>query len=251
MLSTILYVIISVLIVSAASLVGIFAFFFKTKNIEQIILYLVSFSVGALLGDVFIHLLPEAFSKYNPLMIGIYALTGILFSFFIEKVIHWRHCHMPETKHHHHSFAIMNLIGDSVHNFIDGLIIATAYIVSIPVGIATTLAVLFHEIPQEMGNFGVLLHGGFTKGKALFFNFITALTAVIGAIIGLTLGNSQSMLMFLIPFAAGNLVYIAGTDLIPQLHSNVCEDNTIKTGLLQMLAMIFGIGVMLLLLFLG
>jgi zinc and cadmium transporter len=249
----ILYTLLSVIIVSAVSLVGVITLLIKMKKLNNIMIYLVSFSVGALFGDVFIHLLPEAFSSsQNTTLIGIYVLCGILFSFMVEKFIHWRHCHTPESREHHHSFAYMSLVGDSVHNFIDGLIIAGAYFVSIPVGIATTIAVVLHEIPQELGDFAVLIHGGFSKWKALLFNFLTALTAIVGAIIGLIIGSTESMFTFLIPFAAGNLIYIAGTDLIPQLHedSNSCDDRVIHRGTAQVIMMILGIVVMMSLLLL-
>jgi zinc and cadmium transporter len=241
----IMYILVSVILVSITSLIGIFTFLLHNKKLDNILLYLVSFSVGALFGDVFIHLLPEAFEgTNNSTLIGIYVLTGILFSFAVEKFIHWRHCHTPEDRHHHHAFAYMSLVGDSVHNFIDGLIIAGAYFVSIPVGIATTIAVILHEIPQEIGDFGILIHGGFSKGKALFFNFITALTAVVGAIIGIILSSTESLMIFLIPFAAGNLIYIAGSDLIPQLHNNTCEEKTIRKSTSQIMIMILGILIM-------
>lgn len=252
-----MYIIVSVILVSITSLIGIFTFLIHNKRLDKILIYLVSFSVGALFGDVFIHLLPEAFGGTSePALIGIYVLVGILFSFMIEKFIHWRHCHTPESKHHHHAFAYMSLVGDSVHNFIDGLIIAGAYFVSIPVGVATTIAVLLHEIPQELGDFGILLHGGFTKSKALIFNFLTALTAIIGAIIGILMSSVESMMMFLVPFAAGNLVYIAGSDLIPQLHGeSMCEnvgDNkkVLRQSASQTIMIILGIAVMMSLLLL-
>jgi len=244
-MAQLLYILASVIIVSLISLVGIFSFLFKAKHLEKILLYLVSFSVGALFGDAFIHLLPEAFKSTTALLVSIYALSGIMFSFAVEKFIHWRHCHVKESRFHHHSFAYMNLVGDSVHNFIDGLIIAGSYFVSIPVGIATTLAVVLHEIPQEIGDFGVLLHGGFSKKKALFFNFITALTAVLGAIVGILLSNSESLILFLIPFAAGNFIYIAGTDLIPELHKEgVCEEGRGFKSFMQFIIVLLGIGMM-------
>jgi zinc and cadmium transporter len=240
----ILYIIISVIIVSAVSLIGILTFLIQTKRLDKIILYLVSFSVGALFGDVFIHLLPEAFRASTTMMVGLYILIGILFSFIMEKFIHWRHCHTPESKHHHHRLAYMNLVGDAMHNFIDGLVIAGAYFISIPVGIATTIAVLFHEIPHELGNFGVLIYGGFSKLKALLFNFLTALTALLGAFLGILLGNAGTATIFLVPFAAGNLIYIAGTDLIPELHKTSCDDFKFSESLGQLLCIILGILIM-------
>jgi len=125
--------------------------------------------------------LPEIVNEAGfGLSVALYVLSGILLFFVLEKVIHWQHCHMPITKQHVHPFAKMNLIGDSLHNFIDGLIIAASYMINIPTGIATTIAVVVHEIPQEIGDFGVLLHGGFSKGKALLLNLGTALVAVLG-----------------------------------------------------------------------
>jgi zinc and cadmium transporter len=245
--SIVAYIIASVVLVSLMSLVGILTFIIKSKNINKIIPYLVSFSVGALFGDVFIHLLPEAFeSASDATLVGIYVLAGILFSFAIEKFIHWRHCHTPESSEHHHSFAYMSLVGDSFHNFIDGLVIAGAFFVNIPVGIATTIAVLLHEIPQEFGDFAILIHGGFSKGKALLFNFLTALTSILGAVIGIILGSSEHLMMFLIPFAAGNLIYIAGSDLIPQLHSdsNTCDDKVMHRSAIQIIMIMLGIAVM-------
>ena len=135
----------------------------------------------------------------------------------------------------------MNLFGDGIHNLIDGLIIGASYLVSIPVGITTTLAVILHEIPQEIGDFGVLLHGGFSKKKALLLNFATALTAVLGAILALVIGShSVHLTTFLIPFAAGSFLYIAAADLIPELHK---ETNT-KKSFLQLIMLILGIAVM-------
>jgi len=214
------YSLLSVLAVSAVSLVGVIALGFSTDKLKKIILFLVSFSAGALLGDVFIHLLPEVIEEAGwSIQVALSCLGGIIFGFVTEKFIHRNHCHMPITKTHVHPFAMMNLVGDAVHNFIDGLIIAGSYLVSIPVGIATTLAVLLHEVPQEIGDFGVLIHGGFSKKRAIFVNFLTALTAILGVIIALVLhkyvGNITS---FLIPFAAGSFIYIAGSDLIPELH---------------------------------
>ena len=237
------YTFISVLIVSLISLVGVLTLSLKASTLKKYLIYFVSFAAGALLGDVFIHLLPELVEESGfELNISIYILSGIIFSLIIEKIIHWRHCHHPTTKEHPHPFAIMNLIGDFLHNFIDGLIIGASYLVSVPVGIATTIAVVLHEIPQEIGDFGVLLHGGFSKSKALLLNFTTALSAVLGAFVSLILAASvESSLIFLIPFAAGNFLYIAGSDLIPELNR---YEFTTKGSLLQLLAIILGILVM-------
>jgi len=238
-----LYSIISVLIVSLISFSGALTLAIKKEKLKNLLIYFVSFSAGALLGDVFIHLLPEVVEEYNHSisLIFIYVLVGILTSFILEKIICWRHCHLPITKNHIHNFAWMNLWGDFFHNFIDGLTIAASYLLNTGAGIATTLAVAFHEIPQEIGDFGVLLHGGFKVKKALFLNFLTALSAFIGAIVSLLLNNKiEHLTLFLVPFAAGNFIYIASSDLIPELH----KETEIKKGLIQTITFLLGVLVM-------
>ena len=243
-----LYSLVSVFVVSLISLIGILTLSINVKKLRKFLIYMVSFSAGALLGDAFIHLLPEAVEEFGfGLNTSFYVLSGILVFFISEKIVKWRHCHMHYHDDHVHSFAVMNLIGDGFHNFIDGLIIAASYLVSIPVGIASTLAVAFHEIPQEIGDFGVLLHGGYSKKKALFFNFLTALTAVLGAVIALLMSNYfENITRFLIPFAAGGFIYIAGADLIPELHKEV----KVRKSFLQLLSILLGMLVMYSLLFL-
>lgn len=218
-----LYSLGSVLLVSLISLIGLLAVALKTENLKRFMSYMISFSAGALLGDAFIHLLPEVVEEVGfTLEISFMVLTGIGLSFVIEKIIHWRHCHHLTTDDHPHPFAWMNLVGDFIHNFIDGLIIGASYLVSIPVGMATTAAVALHEIPQEIGDFGVLVHGGFSKRKALLLNFLSALGAVVGAVVALILGTyADGLEVILVPFAAGMFIYIASADLIPELHKEV------------------------------
>jgi zinc and cadmium transporter len=244
-----LYTLASVIIISLISLIGIITIPIKVDKLKNTLIYMISFSAGALLADAFIHLLPEAIKESGlTLTVSLSVLAGIAFSFIVEKFIHWRHCHLPITKHHVHPFSIMSLFGDTVHNFIDGLIIGASYLASIPTGIATTIAVIFHEIPQEMSDFGVLVHGGFSKGKALFWNFITSLTAVLGAIIALVIGSfTQHMTAFLVPFAAGGFIYIASSDLIPELH----KETEVKKSVIQLAMFILGIAIMVALLFFG
>ena len=183
--------------------------------------------------------------------VSLAVLSGIIVMFVVEKIIHWRHCHYPDEEtsqghfHQKHSFAIVNLVGDAVHNFIDGIVIGAAYVVSVPVGIATTLAVVFHEIPQEIGDFGVLLHGGFSVKEALMVNLLTAATAILGAVLVFALGETiQGFTVWLVPFAVGSFLYIAGSDLIPELHKEV--DWKKSSG--QLICFLLGIGFMLLLL---
>jgi zinc and cadmium transporter len=244
------YSIISVFIVSLISFSGALTLTIKKEKLKDFLIYFVSFSAGALLGDVFIHLLPEVVEEYSHSisLIFIYVLVGILTSFILEKIICWRHCHLPITKNHIHSFAWMNLWGDFFHNIIDGLTIAASYLLNTGAGIATTLAVIFHEIPQEIGDFGVLLHGGFEIKKALLLNFLTALSAFIGVIVSLLLNNKiEHLTLFLAPFAAGNFIYIASSDLIPELH----KETEIKKGLIQTITFLLGVLVMYGLLIIG
>jgi zinc and cadmium transporter len=237
-----IYSLISVFLVSLIAFIGLLTISIKEKKLEKIVLYLVSFAAGGLLGGAFIHLIPEAVEEVGfGINVSLYILAGIVVSFIIEKFI-WRHCH--KNKCPIHSFAYMNLIGDGVHNFIDGLIIGAAYLASIPIGIATTLAVILHEIPQEIGDFGVLIHGGFSRKKALSFNFLTALTAVLGTITSLLISAyMENITNFLIPFAAGAFIYIAGSDLIPELKKEI----KIKKSLIQAILLVLGISVMFLL----
>jgi len=238
------YTIISVIIVSLISFIGIITISIKQERLEKILIYLVSFTTGALFGGAFIHLIPEAAKSGFTIQVSISILLGILIFFLVEKFIHWRHCHIPTSKKHVHNLSIMNLVGDGFHNFLDGLIIGASYLASIPIGIATTLAVIFHEIPQEIGDFGVLLYGGFSRKKALFLNFLTALTAVLGAIIALVIGSYiDSIILFLVPFAAGGFIYIAGSDLLPELHKKF----TVRGSIIQLIMFVLGIVIMFLL----
>ncbi len=244
-----IYALLSVLAVSIISFIGVFTLSIKSDKLKRVLIYFISFSAGALFGDAFIHLLPEIVEESGfSISISIYILSGIFIFFVLEKIIHWQHCHMPiDRKEHVHTFAYTNLVGDALHNFIDGLIIGASYIVSIPVGLATTLAVILHEIPQEIGDFGVLLHAGFSKRKALLLNFLTALSAVLGAVIALWLsGIVEGLQMIFVPIAIGGFIYIAGSDLIPELH----KENGLKRSILQIISFLMGIGIMLILLLL-
>lgn len=237
-----LYTMVSVGLVSAISLVGVFTLSLNASRLKEIVLFLVSFAAGGLFGDAFIHLIPESFEKLGPhLATSLAIIIGILIFFILEKFLRWQHCHIPTSQAHLHPVVTLNLIGDAVHNLIDGMIIAASYSVSIPIGITTTLAVIFHEIPQEIGDFGVLIHGGLSIKKALTFNFLSALTACAGAVLILLMGPFlKEYIVYLMPITAGGFLYIAGSDLIPELHHDV----KLSRSAGQFFFMILGIGIM-------
>lgn len=233
----------SVVAVSAVSLSGVLLLFLHQKLLRVIISPLVSFSTGALLGDVFLHMLPEMTAEGPaPIHTWLLVLFGVILSFILEKFIHWHHCHDADNKeHHHHPVGIMNLVGDFMHNGIDGLLIAGSYMIDTKVGVATTIAVIFHEIPQEIGDIGVLLYSGFSKSKAFMFNGLTALSSVLAAVVVLSIGKEMpSIPAIILPLAAGNFVYIAGSDLIPELH----KETNVGVSLWQLFGLIAGIGCM-------
>ena len=243
------YTLVSVFIVSIISLIGVLTLSFNKKTLSDILLYMVSFAVGGLFGDAFIHLIPEAFDKLGKgILVSSLIIFGILVFFVLEKFIRWRHCHVVTSKDHPHPVVLMNLIGDGLHNMIDGMIIGATYLISIPLGLTTTLAVILHEIPQEIGEFGVLVHGGLSVKNALLFNFLSALLAIVGAIFSLTVGPYiKDYAAYLIPITAGGFIYLAGSDLIPELH----HESEVKRSCLQFICILLGIATMALLLLVG
>jgi len=242
MIQPLVYSIIATLIVSSIALMGIIGLVLRKKLLNKILLILVGFSAGALMGGAFLHLLPEALEESNYSLVILSLLTGFSLFFVIEKFLKWHHCHKGECNIH--TFTYMSLVGDSIHNFIDGVIIAAGFIAGIPIGIAATIAVIAHEIPQELGDFGVLVHGGFSRVKALLFNFLTALTAVLGAIFGFFLSKTlEGIMPFVLPFAAGGFIYIAASDLIPELHREPELKRSISSFIFFILGILFMLAV--------
>lgn len=244
-----IYALISVLIVSLISLIGVFFIFLKKNQLEKLSFLMVSFAVGSLFGDAFIHLIPASFEKFGTKLVSPFLiLVGILFFFILEKFLRWRHCHSVECKTHphHHPIVLINLIGDLAHNFIDGLLIGASFLVSIPLGIATALAIILHEIPHEVGNFGIFINKGVAKKKAILLNFFTGITSIIGVIFSLWIGSIISdFAYYLLPVTAGGFIYIAGSDLVPELHLKIKAKESIN----QFFFIILGIFIMFLLVF--
>lgn len=237
-----LYTIGSLLLVSSISLIGVFFLSLQEKILKKLLIFFVSFAVGGLLGDAFIHLIPEAFEKVGSnLATSLLILTGIFIFFFLEKFIRWRHCHIPISEKHVHPLALMNLIGDAAHNFIDGMLIGASYVASIPLGISTTIAIILHEIPQEIGEFGVLLHSGMPAKKALLLNFCSAIFALFGGIIALTISaRIENFAFYLLPITAGGFIYIAGSDLMPELQ----HETKISSSIYQFFFILLGISIL-------
>ena len=214
---TLIWILSATILVSIISLIGIFTLGIKKNIFDKLLVLIVGFAAGGLIGGAFLHLLPEAIEHCKGGSVFLYTLIGFTTFFLMERYFYWRHCHNGICDIH--TFTYLNLIGDGVHNFTDGLIIAASFMTDLRLGIVTTLAVIFHEVPQEMGDFGILVYGGFSKRKALLFNFACALSAILGAIVGYILSTiTEGVSLFLISFTAGGFIYIAASDLIPELH---------------------------------
>ena len=241
----VLYPIISVIIVSLVSVIFAIPFLIKKKISNKVLLFLLSLSVGVLLSTVFMHFFPEIIEHgHYSLNVAFYLLAGFLLMFILEKFVHAHHKKKCEEGHCGHSHAYhlapINLIGDGIHNLIDGLVIAGSFAASTTLGIAATISIIFHEIPQEIADFGVLLYSGMSKKKALIFNFMSAATAILGTIFGLFLAERlHGFTEFIIPFAAGNFIYIAASNLVPQLHRE-CK---LKDTFLHIFAIMLGIAI--------
>jgi zinc and cadmium transporter len=201
-------------LISLGSLVGILTVAVNQKKLDRFLLLLVSLSAGAMMGGAFLHLLPEAVKECGCEMPFVNILIAFGLFFVIEKILRWRHCHKHGCTEH---LGQMNLIGDSVHNFIDGLIMAATFGVDVKLGWVTTLAMALHEIPQEIGDFGVLLYAGWERRKALIYNFLAATTVVLGGLVGYWLSGVERLIENLLPLAAGGFIYIGASDLIPEI----------------------------------
>ncbi|RJQ33578.1 ZIP family metal transporter [Candidatus Parcubacteria bacterium] len=219
-----LSIILATVLVSLISLTGILIIF-KKKNKHSFLKALISIAAGALLTVALLDLLPEAIeeSSFDVHIIFKTVLISIVFFFLLERVFHWHHCHCEEhgkpNLQNKRNLAMVNLIGDGIHNFVDGALIASAFLLDFNAGMVVTLAVILHEIPQEITDFGVLLYAGLSKTKAILYNLLTASIAVLGALAFYYFGQSvENLLPLAIAFAAGNFIYLATADLIPELH---------------------------------
>jgi zinc and cadmium transporter len=232
--------------VSLISLIGVLTLMVGIKRLDRVIPLLISLAVGGLFGDAMIHILPESFDgDHSHALTSLYVLTGIMIFFLLERYLHWHHEHHERSVNPIHPVAYVNIISDGLHNLLDGLVIGASYLVSVPLGVTTTIAVALHEIPQEQGDFGILIHAGFSPKKALLTNFLSAILALVGVVISLSIGpNLGGYTAIMLPLTAGGFIYIAGSDLIPELH----HEKETAASLAQSGMVLLGIGLMFLLL---
>ena len=254
-MTVLFYIIIATVAVSLISFVGAFTLSFSKKILEKILLVLVALAAGGLLGGAFLHLIPEALHEFTELhgheassILFSFVLTGFCLFLLIEQFLHWHHAHHGEhccgDVHHKRSkkeLSAMILFGDGMHNLIDGLVIGAAFMVNVETGIIATIAVILHELPQEIGDFGVLIYSGMTRAKALLFNFLSGLTAVLGGVIGFFFTEiAQGAALYILPIAAGGFIYLAASDLIPEIK----HGKSMKRMALHFGIMILGIALM-------
>ncbi len=250
-MSSLINIIIATFVVSLFSLVGIYGLSLREKTLHKILLVLVAFSAGSILGAAYFDLLPEAIeffeeAGFEESVVYVYITLGFVAFFFLERFIYWYHGHPHETdvsdeiagKASIKGFAYLNLIGDGIHNFVDGIVIAASFLAGFSVGLATTVAVIFHELPQEMGDYGILIYGGFKRRSALLLNFVVALTVVLGGIsVAFFIETVAELSGFLIALAAGGFIYLAASELIPELH----EEKSFKKSAVQFV--VFNLGI--------
>jgi len=223
---------------SLVALVGALTLAFSSKTLDKVLHALVGFSAGTLLAGAFFHLLAESLDQM-PLMESFYLLfAGFILFFLIERFLHWHHCH--EGKCDVHAFSYLILFGDAIHNFIDGLIIAASFTVGIGFGLVTTLLIISHEVPQELGDFAVMVYGGIERKKALLYNLFAQMTSILGGLIGFFLVAAAGLLVYLLSFAAGGFIYIGASDLVPELH----KQGSMRKAMLAFLFFLAGIMLM-------
>ncbi|MFA6593834.1 MAG: ZIP family metal transporter [Candidatus Buchananbacteria bacterium] len=238
-MSNLIWALLAVALISVMSFSGALALILNDHRLKNFLIYFVSFAAGSMMGAAFFHLLPEVLNSIPPLEAFIAVLVGFSLFFILERFLRWHHCHEESCETHDH-LGWLNLIGDGFHNMIDGMIIFASFLGGPVLGIPVTLSIILHEIPQELGDFGVLLYSGFTKKRALFYNLLSACAAFIGVLLGWMFYRQSEMLFsLLLPFAAGGFIYIAASDLIPELHKDRNLTRAVFSYILFILALAF------------
>ncbi|HSB47278.1 MAG TPA: ZIP family metal transporter [Candidatus Bilamarchaeum sp.] len=223
--------------VSMVSLVGIALLSLNKKTMDTVVFVILSFATGTLFAAAFFDLLPEAIEGLGTEGVFATALSGIMVFFVLERLVHWHHEH-HDHREHEKPVAYLVLVGDGLHNFFDGVAIMASFITSAELGMTTTFAIIFHEIPQELSDFTLLKYAGFSTKKALIFNLLSGLTSIVGAVAFFYFASSVDKLQFYgLAFTAGAFLYIAGTDMLPELH----KQEEASKSVIQLVSMVFGI----------
>lgn len=240
-MTTLLWIVGGGIAMTAIGLVGAVTLLLSSAALQRLTLPLVAFAAGSLLGGAFFHMIPESAARAgDSVAIYFWILAGFTAFFALEQFLHWHHCHKADADCRR-PLTYLILIGDGLHNFVGGLAVASAFIVDVRLGIATWLAAAAHEVPQELGDFGVLIHGGWTKAKALAFNVLSASTFLIGGVLAYGL-SAELELEFLVPFAAGNFIYVAASDLVPEVNKH----RDLRTSAIHFVAFAAGLALLLL-----
>jgi len=235
------WIIVGGLMMSAIAMVGSLTLVLSPRTLERLLLPLVAFAAGSLIGGAFFHMIPSALDAgYSSLFTGLAVVAGFTTFFLLEQILHWRHCHRASGEDGKKPLTYLILIGDGLHNFLGGLAIAGAFLIDIRLGITSWLAAAAHEVPQEFGDFAVLVHGGWSKRNALACNVLSGLTFLLGGLLAYVLSFKMNV-SWLIPFAAGNFLYIGASDLIPEVK----QQRSFKANMVHLLAFLLGLGLLL------
>jgi len=239
-MNTFFWIVASGMLMSTIALVGSVTLVLQETTLKKLLLPLVALAAGTLIGGALFHMIPASVEKLgNDFSIYIWIVVGFALFLGLEQFLHWHHCHRAPSQHRPLTYLI--LVADAVHNFIGGLAVAGAFLIDVNVGISTWLAAAAHEVPQELGDFGILVHGGWSKGRALLYNFLSALTFLVGGLVTYAASFNFDMTL-LLPFAAGNFIYIAAADLIPEIK----HEETAATNIVHFLSFLLGLALLLL-----
>jgi zinc and cadmium transporter len=235
------WIIVGGVLMSAIAMVGSVTLVLKSATLDRLLLPLVAFAAGSLIGGAFFHMIPAAIAEIgDALIVGIVIAAGFTAFFLLEQLLHWHHCRRASSDCKQ-PLTYLILIGDGLHNFLGGMAIAGTFLIDVRLGITSWLAAAAHEIPQELGDFGVLVHGGWSKRKALLFNVLSGLTFLVGGLLAYGLSFRVDV-SWLIPFAAGNFLYIGASDLVPEVNKHT----DYKANIVNFLAFILGLALLLL-----
>jgi zinc and cadmium transporter len=239
-MTTLAWIVVFGLLMSCIALVGSLTLVLKPQTLDRILLPLVAFAAGSLIGGALFHMIPAAVQEMqNSIALYVWLAAGFIIFLALEQFLNWHHSHSPRPDERQ-PLTYLILIADGLHNFIGGLFVSASFLVDFKLGVIAWLAAAAHEVPQELGDFAVLVHGGWSKTRALIYNFASALTFLLGALVAYAV-SARVDVVFLIPFAAGNFLYIGAADLIPEIK----KGHDIKTNIFHFFAFALGLGLLL------